>query len=856
MAKTESPRRMLQNKKPIKRKDNQIPQPKQIEKSVTSVKVKQEKLDQAQASKKIVSPDPKQSKIQSHYPPTTIQNVEYVKDNVMKINSLEDAIMSEPNESEDKKLQINQKNVFAFIQNTTIESLYKLEHREILNVITMWKKLNKESIRGLKTRSYKVLQLDMDDIKEAVRSQAWQKELSKIIETNVKKQKESVEAMEFTSETSIEDIKKYQHQDLCLFLYHKSGIMDKAVKFNDLKSKHEDEILAKMIQYVQTLKIPKQPQETFKLNSSMTEKDINEMDLETLKKTYHQYTIESGTYEIPYSTIDMWTKPVLDDLLKSKLQIIKNAQPKKSIPIKEISKPASTLKKNSKYGKKMVQTQLLNKNKTLNTCRYSVAFTIPDKFKGTDGLRSYLLDVFTEMVSYGDEQFCILPWDTDAITKRISDPDDLPTKITEIKKYFNGARPPESSSYIYTKIRLGFSLGFDRTNFDADIQGYCKNKSIRFYECSVQHPNVRSCGWLAYVPRTLNQTKWCQAITQLYNTVYQDRSQQQFQIGLTWRVLNGQKDVDKKNKLRAMHVDAPVEIATRVKRFLRALSSKKRWILGIKFRMIDEFHQYMRPDMKQKYRYMVSKHRAMMNQIGICDCTQIINLDSKIGTSEMTVRDLVVNIRDNTDNFRIFASIDEKWNSDTTFSAAYRPDKASKAYDYMRSLSTYVAYLYPQASLKRIFTFDAIEKSKSEKYDPKTQTFTTQDDLDLYKEIQADLDDDSLEYLKVDDIENPFEFDETINLVGGDSVWDFTGDNETVSTGAGTKITFDKAKMKYYDTRSCASSISTSSNTSLNSQKEKKKVEVPDPIQEEIQKLDIAAAKEHKGKVHDAAEVA
>jgi len=30
-----------------------------------------------------------------------------------------------------------------------------------------------------------------------------------------------------------------------------------------------------------------------------------------------------------------------------------------------------------------------------------------------------------------------------------------------------------------------------------------------------------------------------------------------------------------------MHVvDAPVEIATRVKRFLRALSSKKRWILG------------------------------------------------------------------------------------------------------------------------------------------------------------------------------------------------------------------------------------------------------------------------------------
>jgi len=238
--------------------------------------------------------------------------------------------------------------------------------------------------------------------------------------------------------------------------------------------------------------------------------------------------------------------------------------------------------------------------------------------------------------------------------------------------------------------------------------------------------------------------------------------------------------------------------------------------------MMDEFHQYTRPDMKHKYRYMVSKHRAMMQQIGICGCTQINNLDSKIGDSSTTVRDVVVNLRDNTDQFRIFATIDEKWNSDTMFSAVYRPDKASKAYDFMRSLATYVTYLFPQASLKRIFTPDAIEKAKSEKYDPETQTFTTQDDVDLYNEIQADLDDDSLEFLKIDDLEHPFEFDEPINLVGGKSVWDFTGDNETVSTGAGTRITFDKANLKYYDTKSCASSIASSIASGESSQFKKK----------------------------------
>jgi len=109
------------------------------------------------------------------------------------------------------------------------------------------------------------------------------------------------------------------------------------------------------------------------------------------------------------------------------------------------------------------------------------------------------------MVNYGDDSFCILPWDTDAITRKIQDPEDLPTKINELKKYFNDAMSPESSSYTYTKIRLlGFSIGFDQVNFDPDVQGYCKNKAIRFYECPVQHPNMRPCGWLVYVPRTIN----------------------------------------------------------------------------------------------------------------------------------------------------------------------------------------------------------------------------------------------------------------------------------------------------------------------------------------------------------------
>jgi len=113
--------------------------------------------------------------------------------------------------------------------------------------------------------------------------------------------------MDITESTEIEDLNQFTQEELCLFLYYKSGIIDKMVKLKDLKQKHENEILAHMTHYVQMLKIPKQPEEPTitELDAPISEKDINNMSLETLKKTYHQYTIDSRI-TIPFSTIDMW----------------------------------------------------------------------------------------------------------------------------------------------------------------------------------------------------------------------------------------------------------------------------------------------------------------------------------------------------------------------------------------------------------------------------------------------------------------------------------------------------------------------------------------------------------------------
>jgi len=235
----------------------------------------------------------------------------------------------------------------------------------------------------------------------------------------------------------------------------------------------------------------------------------------------------------------------------------------------------------------------------------------------------------------------------------------------------------------------------------------------------------------------------------------------------------------------------------------------------------------------------LQKHTSLLvAQLGQCECSQIVNLDKKIGGSKMTLQDIILDIRDNQDGHRIFGSIGKKWNSNTLFVATYRPDKYTEAYDFVRSLLIYGKYTFPYGNFKQILTPQAIDKSNDESYDPSSQTFTTQDDIDL--EIQADLDDDSMEFASPDDLANPFEFDDTIRLMGGDSVWDLNGDADTMSTNQPSwvgNVSFDSVTCRISNSSSCASSV----NSTINTKKMTKTSTLGDSISEEVNDLRAAS---------------
>jgi len=474
------------------------------------------------------------------------------------------------------------------------------------------------------------------------------------------------------------------------------------------------------------------------INLELTDDDLACMTNEELSKLLYKDLKKDG-YTQKISTYLQWS----DDALRRAIKKRRN-------DLQHGNKLKSALKPPSKKSATKSTTQSTLAGSVVNTWRYSIGYDLPPDKKGTSGLREYLIYIFKEMQTY-EKGTCLLPWTTEDNLKAIKNPEDLPKTITQLKTYFNNARPMNNGGKGYAKIRIGLPVTADRPTFETDFQEWAKGKNVRFYECTVQHHNTKSCGWLVYGPKSLNKKKWSEAVTKLYTATHTNVPGATISLGISWRALNGQRDTDQRQKTYAMHVEAPADQCIQVKRYLRILSRKKIWPLGVKFRLMNEYHIHMKDTNQEKYRYMVNKHKAYQDKICEGQCYQIIKLDKKIKNVGKSIREIVTNIRDRQDNKRIFGSIDEHWRNPLEFTVTYRPDKQSQAYSYLKSLATYVQYLYPNASLNGYFTNEALHKAMVETYDAVAQSFETQEDIEMMEEVKSNMDDDSLDFLDINE---------------------------------------------------------------------------------------------------------
>jgi len=556
----------------------------------------------------------------------------------------------------------------------------------------------------------------------------------------------------------------------------------------------------------------------------MKDKEIDNMSSSLLAKVLYKHNAKKGKPQ-SISTYFVWRDETLIKAIKKQRDLKKSSTKKQSILKAGGTSISSTSKQASKQSN-------LN-GQLFNSWRYSFTFELADGSSGTAAMREYLIQIFQEMRTMA-EGACLLPWATLDNKDSLQCEEDFPETISQLRKYFKDIRPTDNGP-IWTKIRLGLPISADRQTFQVDFSAWGSNQKIRLYECPVQHPNFRTCGWLAYMPRSVNPKAWSTTVQRMYEETYNTPGAS-ITLGLSWRALNGQRDVERSNKVYAMHVETPVGQASLVKKFLRILARKKIWPLGVRYRLFAEHHQYMKELNKRRYRYLLDRHKTLIKQLKEFSTSTILELDKKIPNTKVTLREAVIDIRDIIDNRRVFASIDEKYQSMSDFVATFRPDKTSKAKEFIESLPTYIKHLYPHADLSGIFTIDAIEAADFEEYNPENQQFTTQEDNDLKDEVEFDRDDESFEFLneKMDPeilAQLDIEFDSSAlhrddsKIRGGSRLFDFSGEQDTVTTGASigntSQVSFQGAYRHMFDKDACTSSI-TASSTSSDMEKQKR----------------------------------
>ena len=454
-----------------------------------------------------------------------------------------------------------------------------------------------------------------------------------------------------------------------------------------------------------------------------------------------------------------------------------------SLQLIRILSPSTSSLKTSKYKaspQPKVQSNL--SGSPVNTVRYTMNFPVTSEQKGTTGLREALLHIFSQMKELCPD-ISIMPWKTLKNNQPpLKSPDSIPKTITLLQKYFDGARTLMKAGRIYTKVNLGYPVNVDRPTFQNDFKQWCNDNDIKFYLATVQHDNVKRVCWLAYLPNYTNS----ELLSKLMTEACKSSTGKSIESGLAWRVLNGQTDVLKENKVYAIHVECPYDSTTTVKRFLRSCSHQKKYPGGSKFRVINEWWPYMTAPNQRKYRYMKDKHKYFLDQLGLCSSSQILEIDRKVPGTKATIRNILLDLRDRTDNHRVFNSIDIRWNSTSIYNITYRPDERGLAYMFCNSLPTYVRYLHPGKDLSRIFSLDALDKASEEVYHPSKQTFTTQEDLAMQIEVQNDADDDSMDwgdFSQLNLLEEDGNSDNEPEVeLRNSRLFDLSGESESVST--------------------------------------------------------------------------
>ena len=301
-------------------------------------------------------------------------------------------------------------------------------------------------------------------------------------------------------------------------------------------------------------------------------------------------------------------------------------------------------------------------------------------------------------------------------------PNDIPSNIGTLKKYFQNATPRMNGGSYYVRALLCFNKPFDETL--EDIKWWLGENKAGIWVRRVQEEKVMRLGWLLYSVRSMD----IERLTRFYSYRYGTK------VGLRYMAINtgrrGKYNPDVELP-KALHIEVAEGQAARVSTLLNKdySSAQTTFPMGTKMRFVPDLNLLMNFQTRAKSTQLSNRQMAFEAKLGYATSWEISDLYSPIPTlGNQCLAEFITSIPSKSaPHLMTFHSVSKGYQAGTT-TFAFIPQLEEEARTMVAALLPYLRAQHGDEMFK-YFTSVAGDRALSCTWDPETNQVISPGDL-------------------------------------------------------------------------------------------------------------------------------
>ena len=401
--------------------------------------------------------------------------------------------------------------------------------------------------------------------------------------------------------------------------------------------------------------------------------------------------------------------------------------------------------------------------------RVTVKLTLADTGDMHQSIRDALKGLLTAMTK-SDPSVTIMPWLTKSHLKELHRPEEIPHMINSMRSYANKLYVPGEGKnrVIYPHIRIGHDDSLEVLK--EKLSSWLRESNSGLFYKMLQVEEGSEVGWLLYSTREMDAGALSDEIEDILG----------FPVGLKWKVIDTgiRGKMNESQKVQALTVEVEAKYQWKHQRdlaqfYCKTIKDTNEYPNGLRLRFVKRKTDAINVKEKGKIDALRRRQQLFLKGIRTSTSHDINQIDYSSNSGiEPTLRQMIMNIKQNNTNAPLFHGVDLDWKGEA-YNFQYHNNVKDEAECIINTLIPYLNHYYPTVGVEKYFTEEAAFRSEGLQFDPQTNMVTDS--------LVSGIDIEGIENLPGFDIE---ETDiESNNIISEREVKTFMpGDTDSIST--------------------------------------------------------------------------